>query len=115
MTTTTAAPVTTTTAAPATTTTAAPAPAATTAAAGGPTPQQWLELRQCESGDNYADNTGNGYYGAYQFSEATWQSLGYSGLPSNAAPAQQDQAAQILQARYGWGQWPECSAKLGFT
>lgn len=75
----------------------------------------WLELRQCESDDNYADDTGNGYYGAYQFSVSTWQNLGFSGLPSNAPPAQQDQAAQELQARRGWSQWPSCAQRLGLT
>ena len=85
------------------------APPAPTAPSSG----VWAELRQCESSDNYADNTGNGYYGAYQFSEATWQSLGYSGLPSDAAPALQDQAAERLQARNGWNQWPACARRLG--
>jgi uncharacterized protein YabE (DUF348 family) len=51
-----------------------------------------LTLRQCESGGNYQDDTGNGYYGAYQFSLGTWERLGYSGLPSEAAPSQQDSA-----------------------
>lgn len=78
-----------------------------------PTPGVWAELRECESGDNYTIDTGNGYYGAYQFSLATWQGLGYPGFPNQAPPAVQDQAAEQLQARSGWGQWPECSAKLG--
>jgi uncharacterized protein YabE (DUF348 family) len=54
---------------------------------------EWLlALRTCESGGNYADDTGNGYYGAYQFSLGTWERLGYGGLPNDAAPAVQDQA-----------------------
>ena len=73
----------------------------------------WAELRQCESGGNYAINTGNGYYGAYQFSAATWHGLGFSGLPNQAPPAVQDEAAVELQARSGWGQWPACSRRLG--
>jgi len=93
---------------PATTPTRPVAPA-TSAAGGG----VWASLRQCESGGNYADNTGNGYYGAYQFSAGTWHGLGYAGLPSAATPAVQDQAAQKLQARSGWGQWPACSRRLG--
>ena len=96
---------------PTTTTTAAPTPAPASASASG----SFAALRECESGDNYSDNTGNGYYGAYQFSEQTWQGLGYSGLPSDASPSQQDQAAEQLQARSGWGQWPACSAELGLT
>jgi hypothetical protein len=70
-------------------------------------------LRACESGDDYTANTGNGYYGAYQFSLQTWQALGYSGLPSAAPPAEQDQAAARLAETAGWGQWPVCSALLG--
>jgi len=84
----------------------APAPVATSG-------DVWAELRQCESGGNYAENTGNGFYGAYQFAPGTWTGLGYSGLPSDAPPAVQDAAAQQLQARSGWGQWPACSAQLG--
>jgi uncharacterized protein YabE (DUF348 family) len=54
---------------------------------------EWLSaLRDCESGGNYGDDTGNGYYGAYQFSEGTWERDGYSGLPSDAAPSTQDSA-----------------------
>ena len=70
---------------------------------------------QCESDGNYGDDTGNGYYGAYQFTLGTWRSLGLGGLPSQASPAEQDQAAQQLQARRGWGQWPSCSRRLGLT
>ena len=62
-----------------------------------------------------SDNTGNGFYGAYQFTEQTWSSLGLSGLPSQAAPAVQDDAAKRLQARDGWGSWPACSRKLGLS
>ncbi len=54
----------------------------------------WAELRDCESGGNYAEDTGNGYYGAYQFALSTWEGLGFSGLPSDAAPAVQDEAAR---------------------
>ncbi|HZD65357.1 MAG TPA: transglycosylase family protein [Acidimicrobiales bacterium] len=75
----------------------------------------WQALRQCESGGDYATNTGNGYYGAYQFSLATWQSLGYSGLPSDAPAATQDQAARQLLAQAGPAQWPVCSVRVGLT
>jgi hypothetical protein len=89
----------------------APVAPATQAASG----QVWASLRRCESDGNYADNTGNGYYGAYQFSLATWRGLGFTGLPSAATPAVQDRAAQELQARSGWGQWPSCSRQLRLT
>ena len=75
----------------------------------------WAALRQCESGGNYQENTGNGFYGAYQFAASTWTSMGYPGRPDQEPPAMQDQAAQRLQARSGWGQWPACSRKLGLS
>jgi hypothetical protein len=84
-------------------------------AGGGRAGGVWLQLRQCESGDNYAENTGNGYYGAYQFSQGTWTSLGYPGRPDQGSPAMQDKAAMQLQAAAGWGQWPACSAALGLV
>ncbi len=73
----------------------------------------WYRLRMCESRNNYAINTGNGYYGAYQFALPTWRGLGYSGYPHEAPPAVQDEAARKLQAKVGWGAWPACSRKLG--
>jgi hypothetical protein len=73
----------------------------------------WLALRNCESGNNYHEDSGNGYFGAYQFLPSTWASIGYAGLPSNASPQVQDAAAEALQARVGWSAWPVCSAVLG--
>lgn len=73
----------------------------------------WDRLAQCESGGNWAINTGNGYYGGVQFSLATWQSLGGTGYPHQASREEQIARASALQARSGWGQWPACAAKLG--
>ena len=91
-------------------------PASTTGsgtAGATPTAADWLALRTCESSDNYQENTGNGYFGAYQFSQATWTGLGYPGRPDQEPPSMQDQAAATLQAESGWGAWPSCSAALG--
>ncbi len=79
----------------------------------GVSPATWLALRECESGDNYQADTGNGYYGAYQFSASTWWEIGFSGLPSTAPQPVQDEAAKVLLARQGWGAWPVCSVRLG--
>lgn len=75
----------------------------------------WSALADCESGGDPTTNTGNGYYGAFQFSLATWRSVGESGLPSAHSYGHQRAAAQRLQARSGWGQWPACSRKLGLV
>lgn len=77
------------------------------------TANDFARLRVCESGNDYRINTGNGYYGAYQFDLRTWRGLGRSGYPHQAAPATQDAAARELQADRGWQPWPACARKLG--
>jgi len=78
-----------------------------------PTGDLWARLRHCESGGRYNVNSGNGFYGAYQFHPRTWRGLGFPGLPHQAPPEMQDEAARKLQARSGWGQWPVCSRRIG--
>mgnify|MGYP000843717272 CR=1 FL=1 len=73
----------------------------------------WDALAQCESGGNWSINTGNGFYGMYQFTLETWQSLGGTGYPHEADAATQTAMAKKLQAQAGWGQWPGCADKLG--
>ncbi len=123
-TTTTAPPVTTTTTAPPVTTTTAPPPPPTTAPpAPEPAPapaapstassSDWDRLAQCESGGNWAINTGNGYYGGLQFSASSWAAVGGSGLPHQHSRETQIAMGERLKAAQGWGAWPSCSAKLG--
>ena len=45
----------------------------------------WDAVAACESGGNWAINTGNGYYGGLQFTMGTWRSNGGSGSPHNAS------------------------------
>lgn len=73
----------------------------------------WDRLAACESGGNWAINTGNGYYGGLQFMLSTWQAVGGSGYPHQNSREEQIKRAEILLARSGWGQWPQCAAKLG--
>ena len=89
-----------------------PTPRPVTAANAG-NDDVWRRLRNCEAGGRYNANSGNGYYGAYQFSAGTWRSLGFKGLPHQAPAEIQDEAARKLQARSGWGQWPACSRRIG--
>jgi hypothetical protein len=89
------------------------APPSAVPAAAPPTDANFKRLRICESGNNYSINTGNGYYGAYQFDLPTWHGLGYKGRPDQASPATQDQAAHRLQAQRGWNPWPSCARQLG--
>lgn len=74
----------------------------------------WARLAACESGGNPQARSASGlYFGAFQFSLATWRSLGYEGNPAEHSYATQLEAARRLQARSGWGQWPRCSRRLG--
>lgn len=73
----------------------------------------WDRLAACESGGNWAINSGNGYYGGLQFSLSSWRAVGGSGYPHQASKAEQISRAEMLKARQGWGAWPACTAKLG--
>lgn len=72
----------------------------------------WAALARCESGGNPRANSGNGYYGLYQFSFATWQAVGGSGNPAAASSAEQTARAQRLYARSGRAAWPYCGRYL---
>ncbi len=74
----------------------------------------WDKLAQCESSGNFTNrDTGhNGHFGGFQFSPATWASVGGRGNPADASVTEQLKRAKILLARSGPGQW-EC--KVGLT
>ena len=72
----------------------------------------WTALATCESGDNPKEDTGNGFYGMYQFTISTWDSLGGSGIPSDASAATQTALAEKLYTEAGAGQWPVCGKNL---
>lgn len=87
---------------------------------------EWLyALRMCETHGNYQTNTGNGFYGAYQFMPSTWNAIAKRTgrldlvgiLPSQASPADQD-AMVIANANATSGlstQHPGCYKKLGLS
>lgn len=84
----------------------------------------WLAVRRCESHNKYRTNTGNGFYGAYQFTRSTWDwvagKIGRRGLigvrPDRAKPADQDRMAQALAFEVAGGglhHWPVCGRLYG--
>jgi hypothetical protein len=87
------------------------APTAQAAAGTDTLADQMHRLRVCESSNNYRANTGNGYYGAYQYSPGTWRNLGYSGRPDKATAKTQDEATTKLHSRQGWRPWPGCAQR----
>ncbi|WNG80975.1 transglycosylase family protein [Mycobacterium sp. ITM-2016-00316] len=76
----------------------------------------WDALAGCESGGNWAINTGNGYFGGVQFDQNTWERQGglrYAQRADLATREEQIAIAEVTRARQGWGAWPTCSARLG--
>ena len=82
-----------------------------------PEPEVWAALRQCQSQGDYRYVHPSGeYFGAYQFTVATWDRLANQRythlrgvLPSEAAPADQDRMAYYLWIESGHARWPACS------
>src|SRR5699024_5493768 len=73
----------------------------------------WGALAACESGGNASVVSSNGlYHGLYQFDAQTWQSVGGSGVASDASAAEQTERAQALYNSRGSSPWPVCGARL---
>ena len=83
------------------------APAALAADGGG---VNWDAIAKCESGGNWAINTGNGFFGGLQFTAQTWHAFGGAGSPQTASRDAQISVAQKVLAGQGIGAWPVCGA-----
>ena len=75
--------------------------------------EPWISLAECESGGNWATDTGNGYYGGLQFAWGSWEAAGGSGNPAHASPSEQVMRGEILQDMQGWNAWPTCARQIG--
>jgi LysM repeat protein len=79
------------------------------------TSAEWDAVAQCESGGNWAINTGNGFYGGLQFTNSTWAAYGgtaYAARADLASKAQQIAVAEKVLAGQGKGAWPVCGKGL---
>ena len=68
----------------------------------------WNRIADCESGDRWHINTGNGYYGGLQFNLATWRSSGgnrFAKYPHRATKREQIHVANRLYAKRGFSPW----------
>ena len=84
--------------------------------AGAATDGEWDQVAKCESGNNWAINTGNGYQGGLQFSPSTWSAHGggqYAPAANMATKEEQIAIAEKVLASQGWGAWPVCSQRRG--
>ena len=85
---------------------------------GGPlSDAQITALGTCESGMTATRNSGNGFYGAFQFMPATWRSVApapYNSVMPHEAPLDaQKQAVQNLLSRSNiFNQFPGCAKKM---
>ena len=72
---------------------------------------EWDRVASCESGGNWAINTGNGYYGGLQFNLGTWRANGGSGMPHQASRSEQIRVAENIARHQGMGAWPVCGRR----
>lgn len=68
----------------------------------------WDAVAACESGGNWAINTGNGYFGGLQFTLGTWQANGGRGMPHQASRSEQIRVANNVLRSQGPNAWPVC-------
>jgi resuscitation-promoting factor RpfA len=83
--------------------------------AGAATDGEWDKVARCESGGNWAINTGNGYQGGLQFSPSTWTGNGggeYAPAAHLATKEEQIAVAERVLAGQGKGAWPTCGTGL---
>ncbi len=73
----------------------------------------WDAIAECESGGNWAINTGNGHYGGLQFKPATWTANGGVGNPAHAPREEQIRVAENVLATQGIGAWGSCGKHAG--
>ncbi len=85
------------------------------AQAAAATDAEWDRVAGCESGGNWAINTGNGYHGGLQFSPGTWSGHGggeYAPAAYLATREEQIAVAERVLATQGKGAWPSCGGPL---
>jgi hypothetical protein len=76
---------------------------------------EWDQVAHCESGGNWAIDTGNGYQGGLQFTPGTWTASGggqYAPAAQLATKEQQIAVAERVLAHQGRGAWPVCGEPL---
>ena len=78
------------------------------AAAYGVDGQWMIRIAQCESGMTPSRNSGNGYYGMFQYLPSTFAAHGGTNIFD---PVQQSNITANMLAHGGAGSWPVCSRR----
>jgi len=94
------------------TTTRPPPRRARSASSAGPTGggSSWDAVAQCESGGDWAINTGNGYFGGLQFTEATWLAAGGGQYAPRADLATREEQIAVAST-LALSNWPVCGSR----
>lgn len=94
---------------------ASPTPPFVPSYTGGPLTDEQLDfLGNCESGMTATRNSGNGFYGAFQFMEGTWNRLETGYARADLAPLDVQKAAvqKLLSHSSIFNQFPGCARRM---
>jgi hypothetical protein len=78
----------------------------------------WDKVAECESGGIWSADTGNGYHGGLQISQADWAKYGgtqYAPSADRASRSQQIAVAEKILADQGTTPWATCALLSGLT
>ena len=78
----------------------------------------WDRVAECESAGQWSADSGNGYYGGLQLSQADWEKYGglnYAQSADEASRSQQIAIAEQLLDDQGLTPWPTCGPLSGLS
>ncbi|MFF3581595.1 transglycosylase family protein [Streptomyces mirabilis] len=78
----------------------------------------WDRVAECESAGQWSADSGNGYYGGLQISQADWEKYGglaYASSADEASRSQQIAIAEKLLDHQGLAAWPTCGPLSGLS
>ncbi|MFF2511485.1 transglycosylase family protein [Streptomyces sp. NPDC058086] len=78
----------------------------------------WDRVAECESAGQWSVDSGNGYYGGLQISQADWEKYGgltYASSADEASRSQQIAIAEKLLDDQGLTPWPTCGPLSGLS
>lgn len=93
-------------------------PLLSAATAGAASSATWDKVAECESGEDWAINSGNGHFGGLQFRQSTWEQFGgtvYAARADLATREEQIAVAEKVLDGQGPQAWPACSERAGLA
>ncbi|WP_130800284.1 transglycosylase family protein, partial [Streptomyces otsuchiensis] len=93
-------------------------PLISAATAGAASSETWDKVAECESGQDWSIDSGNGHFGGLQFRQSTWEQFGgtvYAERADLATREEQMAVAEKVLDGQGPKAWPVCSERAGLT